>query len=140
MNQESKPKATEAINKNAYVDDTCDSVCSTEEASTLTADIDEVLDSGGFHVKKWITNGEINDANSNEIVIGNIDEAEKALGRVWNPDEDQFSFKVKDTFTQESSETPPSDLSQSEYSTQLESPPQFLSSRNSPCKSSGSLE
>ena len=113
MNQESKPKAAEAINKNAYVDDICDSVCSTEEASTLTADIDEVLDSGGFHVKKWITNGEINDENSNEIVIGNKDEAEKVLGAVWNPDEDQFSFKFKDTFTQESSETPPSDLSQS---------------------------
>ena len=113
VNQESKPKAAEAINKNAYVDDICDSVCSTEEASTLTADIDEVLDSGGFHVKKWITNGEINDENSNEIVIGNKDEAEKVLGAVWSPDEDQFSFKVKDTFTQESSETPPSDLSQS---------------------------
>ena len=55
----------------------------------------------------------MNDANSNEIVIGNKDEAEKVLGAVWNPDEDQFSFKVKDTFTQESSETSPSDLSQS---------------------------
>ena len=111
LNQESKPKAAEAISKNAYVDDICDSVCSTEEATTLTADIDEVLDSGGFRVKKWITNGETNGAKSNEIVLGNKTEPEKVLGAVWIPDEDQFSFKVKDTFNKSS--VPPKDPSQS---------------------------
>ena len=51
MNQESKPKADEAVNKNAYVDDICDSVYSAQ-ASTLTVDSDEVLDSDRFRVKK----------------------------------------------------------------------------------------
>jgi S-adenosylmethionine:diacylglycerol 3-amino-3-carboxypropyl transferase len=55
-----KPRATEAIVKNAYVDDICDSVSTKEEAKDLISDIDEVLESGGFHIKRWISNAPIN--------------------------------------------------------------------------------
>ena len=50
MKKEEKPRATQAILKNAYVDDICDSVNNVQEAKALMSDIDEVLDVGGFHV------------------------------------------------------------------------------------------
>ena len=51
MKQDEKPEAAEAIIKNAYVDDICDSVANANEAKNLTTDIDEVLGAGGFQVK-----------------------------------------------------------------------------------------
>ena len=51
LKEDTKPRAAEAIKDNAYVDDICDSVCTVDEAKVLTSDIDEVLGSGGFHIK-----------------------------------------------------------------------------------------
>jgi hypothetical protein len=51
LKEDVQPRAAEAIVKNAYVDDICDSVSTKEEAKDLTLDIDEVLESGGFHIK-----------------------------------------------------------------------------------------
>jgi hypothetical protein len=113
LNKESQPAAAEAIINNAYVDDICDSVCSTDEANNLTTDIDEVLHSGGFHVKNWIKNGETNAENSDEIVLGNNEEAEKVLGTVWNPDTDEFSFKIKDQLAKASPAVKDTDAPQS---------------------------
>ena len=55
MNKESNPKAAEAIIKNAYVDDICDSVQNVEEAKAMTSSIDKVFKTGAFHIKKWIS-------------------------------------------------------------------------------------
>jgi hypothetical protein len=52
LKEDVKPRAAEAIVKNAYVDDICDSVSTKEEAKDLTLDIDEILESGGFHIKR----------------------------------------------------------------------------------------
>ena len=51
MKEEEKPRAAEAILKNAYVDDICDSVNNEHEANVLISDVDDVLEAGGFHVK-----------------------------------------------------------------------------------------
>ena len=112
LNEEYKPQAAESIRKNAYVDDICDSVCSVQEANALTSDIDEVLQSGGFRVKGWITSGKADNGYTDEIVLGNKGDAEKVLGTVWHPEEDEFSFKVKDHFSQESSHPSNVDLPQ----------------------------
>ena len=54
LKQDAKPKAAEAIINNAYVDDICDSAGNASEAKTLISDVDEVLEAGGFKVKKKI--------------------------------------------------------------------------------------
>ena len=52
MSNESNLKGTEAITKNAYVDDICDSVQNVEETKAVTSSIDQVLKTGGLYVKK----------------------------------------------------------------------------------------
>ena len=66
LKEDVKPRAAEVIAKNAYVDDICDSVSTKEEAKDLTLDIDEVLESGGFHIKGWISNAPINGEESSD--------------------------------------------------------------------------
>ena len=104
MNAEAKPKAAESISKNAYVDDICDSVCSQHEAKALVSDIDEVLGSGGFQVKKWVSNGQIDaeedaEEDPGEVILVGESHTEKVLGTVWLPKEDKFSFRIKMEFT-----------------------------------------
>ena len=97
LKENDKPKAVEAITKNAYVDDICDSVCTTEDAKNLTSDIDEILESGGFHIKKWISNAAINTEESldEQVIVGSNNDTEKVLGTIWVPSEDKCSFKVQ---------------------------------------------
>ena len=97
LKENDKPRAVEAITKNAYVDDICDSVCTTEDAKNLTSDIDEVLESGGFHIKKWISNAAINTEESldEQVIVGSNNDTEKVLGTIWVPSEDKCSFKVR---------------------------------------------
>lgn len=58
MKEEEKPKAAETILKNAYVDDICDSVKNTEETKVLKKEVDEILETGGFHVQQWISSSQ----------------------------------------------------------------------------------
>ena len=60
MKEEEKPKAAAAILKNAYVDDICGSVKNAEEAKVITNEVDEILETGGFHVKQWISSSQMN--------------------------------------------------------------------------------
>lgn len=92
------PKAAEAIIKNTYMDDICDSVDSIEEANKLTSDINAVLATGGFKVKGWTSNAS-KDEQSQEVTLGAEEESEKVLGVVWNPKEDKFSYKVNSEAT-----------------------------------------
>ena len=103
MNRETSPRAAESITKNAYVDDICDSVKTIEEAKELTEDVDKVLATGGFHVKKWISNAANSyDVDPEEVVLGGETETEKVLGTVWLPKDDKFSFKIKINFANKS--------------------------------------
>ena len=61
MHRETSLKAAESIMKNTNVDNICNSFRTTEEARELTEDIDKVLATGGFCVKKWITNAPSSD-------------------------------------------------------------------------------
>ena len=96
LNQDAKPKAAKAVLNNAYVDDICDSAVDPNEAKMLIADIDEVLATGGFQVKKRTSNVTLDSKEySEEIVLGGETHTEKALGTVWLPKEDKFSFKIR---------------------------------------------
>ena len=94
--QDVKPKAAKTIINNAYVDDICDSAVNAYEAKTLTSDVDQVLATGGFQVKKRTSNVALDSKESSEeVVLGGETHAEKVLGTVWLPKEDKFSFKIK---------------------------------------------
>lgn len=94
LNEADEPKAAEAITKNTYMDDICDSVDSVDEANKLTSAIDNVLKTGGFKVKKWTSNVS-KDKQNQEVTIGDEEGFERVLGMVWSPKEDMFSYKVK---------------------------------------------
>ena len=96
LKQDVKPKAAEAIINNAYVDDMCDSAGDSNEAKLLISDVDEVLEAGGFKVKRWISNAALDcKERPEEVVLGGESHTEKVLGTVWLPKEDKFSFKIK---------------------------------------------
>ena len=63
------PDAAKIIADNTYIDDICDSVPSVEEAKRLTKETDKVLESGGFHVKGWLSNKSLEDT-----AIDNVNE------------------------------------------------------------------
>ena len=98
LKEEGKPKAAEAIKKNTYMDDVCDSQVSVAEAKQLISDIDEVLDAGGFRIKEWISNAPLTNREiRDEVILHGANEetnVQKVLGTVWHPKEDQFFFTV----------------------------------------------
>ena len=78
MKEEEKQKAVQAILNNAYVDDICDSVKNTEEAKVLTKEVEDILETGGFHVKQWISSSQANASEEpNEVVLGGQSHVEK---------------------------------------------------------------
>ncbi|KAG1697393.1 hypothetical protein GQR58_006003 [Nymphon striatum] len=50
------PRASQTLAANTYMDDICDSVDTIKEAGQIVKDIESVLESGGFKVKKWYSN------------------------------------------------------------------------------------
>ena len=95
IKKEEKPRTAEAVLKNAYVDDICDSV-NIQEAKALLSDIHGVLNVGGFHVQLWISSAQSDvKENPSEVTIGGESLVEKVLGTVWLPQEDMFTFTIK---------------------------------------------
>lgn len=67
-----------------------------EEAKAMTSSIDNVLETGGFHVEKWVSNANLaDDSNSEEVVLGSEAEMGQVLGTVWLPEDDMLTFKIK---------------------------------------------
>ena len=50
------PEAADVIKCNTYMDDICESQKNTDEARKIMHEIDEVLATGGFSVKEWVSN------------------------------------------------------------------------------------
>ena len=82
---------------NVYMDNICDSVTTVEEAQRLTNEIDQVLQTGGFSVKGWISNKRLTQKCNEEMKkgISLFQEEEKVLGISWNCESDRFHFRVR---------------------------------------------
>ena len=82
------PEAAQVLKDNTYMDDICDSVRTEEEARELTKCIDNVLETGGFKVKGWLSNKAKNSnteqENTEEAEIPQNTTEEKVLGVAWN--------------------------------------------------------
>ena len=64
-NRDSYPEAASSLKKNSYMDDICDSVKTVDKAKKLTNDLNQVLETGGFKVKGWISNENLQDEDHN---------------------------------------------------------------------------
>ncbi|XP_065084123.1 uncharacterized protein LOC135706443 [Ochlerotatus camptorhynchus] len=84
-----------ALKKNVYVDDFIGGAQSVEEAIRLRTELDELLQKGGFELRKWTSNQlEVLQGLSDEQVGTqfalhfNPDESIKALEIIWEPEAD----------------------------------------------------
>ncbi|XP_030843375.1 uncharacterized protein LOC580152 [Strongylocentrotus purpuratus] len=90
------PEAAAILKRNIYMDDICDSVETEDTAKKRIAEVDELLETGGFKVKGWQSNKPLDGGNKQENMklLEEIAE-EKVLGVVWERHNDTFSYKVK---------------------------------------------
>lgn len=100
MGQENYPQAAKIIKDNTYMDDIIESVDDKKKAQSITKDVEQLVDKGGFKIKGWTISG--NPDNPEEMAIPNESHVpmEKVLGIGWRPVEDQFCFKVKLNFSE----------------------------------------
>ncbi|XP_045104356.1 uncharacterized protein LOC123517398 [Portunus trituberculatus] len=90
------PETSDMIINDSYVDDilhSCETISETYSKINAT---DEILKEGGFQIKQWVISGH-HDMTEDVKVIDT--EVEKVLGMIWEPKEDQFSFKVRINFS-----------------------------------------
>ena len=97
-NEDSYPEAAISLKKNSYMDDICDSVKTVEQAQELTKDLNKVQETGGFQVKGWVSNEDLNDGDfvkeDNALKILEEEGPEKVLGVEWNSKTDNLTFTI----------------------------------------------
>ena len=95
MSIDTHPHVYEVIVSNTYVDDILPNASDRKEATKLTADIDEVIDKGGFKTKGWIMTGDVNQHVDMQMNMTKNDENKlKVLGMKWETEGDFFRFDV----------------------------------------------
>ena len=104
------PEAADVLKHNTYMDDICESRKTTDEARKITHEIDEVLATGGFSVKEWISNrDERKDGPQQERDVASTNEkgsTEKVLGLEWNPESDKLKLHTKELHQQKENKKP----------------------------------
>lgn len=86
-------EAAQTINENTYMDDIILSVPTKEKTAKLANDIEALLDEGNFKMKEWIFTHYKTDLLKpipNDI----SSTTEKVLEVVWNPDQEEFVYKM----------------------------------------------
>lgn len=94
--EEEYPKAAKILKENVYMDDICHSESTAAKTRKTAEDLDKVLQKGGFHVKKWITNEPRNKENDvKETEVPHLKNEVKVLGVTWNRKSDVLKFQVQ---------------------------------------------
>ncbi|XP_062537729.1 uncharacterized protein LOC134206065 [Armigeres subalbatus] len=96
------PEAAQRIELDTYVDDFLSGATNVQHAMTLKTQVNEILESAGFHLRKWTTNCPellqgvpADDQLPVEVKLADQPNVVKALGIQWTPMEDTFSYNVK---------------------------------------------
>lgn len=100
---EKYPAASTVLARDLYVDDVVTGADSTESALHLRSELSTVLESGGFHLRKWTSNCQdlLQNLPSSDLYserfrsfeeLGDI--SVKILGLHWQPQSDTFGFRV----------------------------------------------
>lgn len=90
------PETVDMIMGDSYVDDILHSCETRSEAVSKINATEEILKAGGFHIKQWVISGHHGITEEVKVIDTEI---EKVLGMMWEPKEDQFSFKVRINFS-----------------------------------------
>ncbi|XP_071129507.1 uncharacterized protein [Mytilus edulis] len=92
------------VERNFYVDDCLKSVPSEQQAIKLATDLQSMMKMGGFRLTKWLSNRRNvlnaipeSERASSVVSLGPSDmlPSDKALGVIWDVNEDKIKFKVK---------------------------------------------
>ena len=94
----------DTLNRNFYVDDCLKSAPSVENALTIVQELPKLLEKGGFHLTKWISNcREVMSVipekeRASTIVDLDLDKlpVDRALGVRWDVEKDKFGFQMSD--------------------------------------------
>ncbi|KAK6175033.1 hypothetical protein SNE40_013574 [Patella caerulea] len=97
-----KPNVIETVKRNFYVDDHLKSLKTEEEAIAHIQDITSLLRKGGFRLTKWNSNSkrvlENVPSEDRAVMVKDLDldklPVERALGILWDMENDSFTFKV----------------------------------------------
>ncbi|XP_053685876.1 uncharacterized protein LOC128735414 [Sabethes cyaneus] len=97
------PIASNRMVKDVYMDDVITGGRTVKEARIIRSELDEMLQKGGFRLRKWVSN---NDKALNGIAEDNLalprgtgidfdrERTVKTLGLVWEPESDTLRFKI----------------------------------------------
>lgn len=100
QNSEKYPKASTVIGNSFYVDDLVTGFDCLEEAKQVQSDIITIMESAGFHLRKWSSNHPelIENLPSSdtemELSFKNNIESIKTLGVMWNPSSDILRLSI----------------------------------------------
>lgn len=97
------PSASVALIEETYIDDVCSGGDSLENALKLKDNINDILNKGGFHLRKWSSNSSefLSSIPADQISSGthSLDLQDncsiKILGLIWEPKNDSFQFNVE---------------------------------------------
>nr|XP_039259008.1 uncharacterized protein LOC120335544 [Styela clava] len=99
---EHKPRISEIVNEDFYVDDCLTTAESVDEGIEIVKELTQLMSKGGFNLTKWLTNNDellsmIPEEKrakcvQNHVIDGNV--KERVLGIQWNVANDEFGFKV----------------------------------------------
>lgn len=100
-NMSQSPEVAKIILRDFYVDDLLTGCDDDEMAGKLMQQLQQILESGGFPLRKWNSNSKkiLQNSYSSEATV-TINNVISTLGIFWNPDRD--SFKIKTDFPAES--------------------------------------
>ncbi|XP_072390901.1 uncharacterized protein [Diabrotica undecimpunctata] len=98
-NEKSNPEAARVIKNDFFVDDLITGADSLNQGIILCQQIDDILKSGGFHLRKWKSNNlevftNIQHTQEFDEFYFGFSEASKVLGLYWSANKDVFSIKV----------------------------------------------
>ena len=97
-NRHISQNAANVLKNNVYMDDICHSVDTVQEAQKIATDIDSMLHNGGFKVKEWVSNKNlqpIQEKNGEEMKMFQRQAEGNVLGITWKNQADTLSFKVQ---------------------------------------------
>lgn len=99
-NAEQYPVASSVILHDFYVDDLLTGTETVEEAVTLRNEVTGILESGGFMLRKWVSNNprilkdKVLDSSNDVLILGDH-EVIKTLGVTWQASSDTIKYNIK---------------------------------------------
>ncbi|XP_065181934.1 uncharacterized protein LOC135812491 [Sycon ciliatum] len=109
------PDAVRAICENHYVDDYYDSTDDEEQARNRVDQVSAIHDAGGFLIRHWVSNSrellqhipaERRAVDAPTFNSGTELPMERALGLKWDPETDQFNFRLSQRLVDQEAKSP----------------------------------